>query len=473
MASRVPWLGAGASFVLGITGWASETPPDEASALFGTTELSVHIGSTGEMAGQAGLPSELFENIDPGPTSGERTAPVPEPKPGTPTDASPRARGPDASSLADFPRQEEAAPRLRSAPAADGPDEQLAWLIAESGSEEWQAPTQLAETRARVLTEAEDEPAPPSAGAAPTVEVRIGSHGEYERVVFQWPEGVEYDVAQRAEQVTVVFSRAGRIDLSQLPVGPGERVVGVSAAGGEVTDKVVLRVVPEASIRTVSLDDDRIVAIDVYAEAAAQSTPSPAPQPERDAIQALMEALEQRDEVIENLLVRVEQLERRLTLSSDDLDQVVAGGAGAGALGSAPPAPAAAQPPIAAPDVAPEPPAATAQQAPRAGASQGGEPASNAQGAPGEFDVAEEDIDRALERTLVQTGALLLPFGQAEVEPYFSYTRQEDNVPALFFDGGGLGVSEREASTEGRGRRDLDRTADCFSAERICWIRKC
>src|SRR5918996_4442543 len=94
IAPRVPWLGAGLSFILGITGWASETPPDEASALFGTTELSVHMGSTGEMAGPAGLPSELYGNVHAGAASGERATPLAggELKPGAPTDDSPRAR---------------------------------------------------------------------------------------------------------------------------------------------------------------------------------------------------------------------------------------------------------------------------------------------------------------------------------------------------------------------------------------------
>jgi hypothetical protein len=45
--------------------------------------------------------------------------------------------------------------------------------------------------------------------------------------------------------------------------------------------------------------------------------------------------------------------------------------------------------------------------------------------------VVEEEIDRALERTLVQTGVLLLPMGQAEVEPFLSYTRRETDAPAL------------------------------------------
>jgi hypothetical protein len=89
--------------------------------------------------------------------------------------------------------------------------------------------------------------------------------------------------------------------------------------------------------------------------------------------------------------------------------------------------------------------AQTPSSAEQAAASQAqGDAATNAPAKPGEFDVVEEEIDRALERTLVQTGALLLPFGQAEVEPYFSYTRREDNAPALFLDNGIPGLANQE-----------------------------
>ena len=43
----------------------------------------------------------------------------------------------------------------------------------------------------------------------------------------------------------------------------------------------------------------------------------------------------------------------------------------------------------------------------------------------------EEEAERALERTLSAQGALLLPYGQVQVEPSFSYTRRHVNVPVL------------------------------------------
>jgi hypothetical protein len=53
------------------------------------------------------------------------------------------------------------------------------------------------------------------------------------------------------------------------------------------------------------------------------------------------------------------------------------------------------------------------------------------QAAPGQFEVDEEAAERALERTLVVTGALLLPFGQADIQASFAYTRSQEDVPTF------------------------------------------
>ncbi len=47
----------------------------------------------------------------------------------------------------------------------------------------------------------------------------------------------------------------------------------------------------------------------------------------------------------------------------------------------------------------------------------------------GSFEVDEIAAERALERTLVQSGALLLPFGQGEIQPFVTYTRRESTLP--------------------------------------------
>lgn len=55
--------------------------------------------------------------------------------------------------------------------------------------------------------------------------------------------------------------------------------------------------------------------------------------------------------------------------------------------------------------------------------------------AAGQFTVDKDAAERALERTLVEAGALLLPFGQAEVAGGFTYTRSERDIPVFFTEG--------------------------------------
>jgi hypothetical protein len=64
--------------------------------------------------------------------------------------------------------------------------------------------------------------------------------------------------------------------------------------------------------------------------------------------------------------------------------------------------------------------------------------------APGAVEVDEEAAERALERTLTAGGALLLPFGQAEFEPVFNYTRRENDVPAAVIGAAGIGATGDE-----------------------------
>jgi hypothetical protein len=117
----------------------------------------------------------------------------------------------------------------------------------------------------------------------------------------------------------------------------------------------------------------------------------------------LRRAIELRDLVIKDRIARVEQLERsRATTPAEGLPGVATEAA------LAVPAPGDTRPP--------ELPNGTqTAQVP-------------APVAPGQFVVDEEAIDRALERALVQTGALLLRPGTAEIDPSFRYARREGDA---------------------------------------------
>jgi hypothetical protein len=152
-----------------------------------------------------------------------------------------------------------------------------------------------------------------------------------------------------------------------------------------------------------------------------------------DAIEALQRELRARDSVIADLLQRVEQLERRSVLTDAQLDQAVAG--------AAPPRPgigfASGDPADDAPETAPKPEAPSAEQVAAANQASAAPPA-----APGQFEVDQDASDRALERTLVEQGVLLLPWGQAQIEPSFSYTRDVTDTPTFVTENGTTFVGE-------------------------------
>ena len=220
--------------------------------------------------------------------------------------------------------------------------------------------------------------------------------------------------------------------------------------------------------------------------AVAQSLVPPAPDPKQDSIRELRRELEQRDAVIASLLARVEQLERTVALSRGDLDRIIAGGAGPSPGGGTRPVP---QPGAQAVAAAVEPsasessptrsdPAGTGQQAApvsqdQGAAQQGGpkrqETAQAEAPAPGQFEVDEEAAERALDFTLVEEGALLLPFGRAEVTPSFTYTRRTDDFPVVV----NLDQSARRAGGAAERVRVLAESAGRVSLEFPARARGC
>jgi hypothetical protein len=73
---------------------------------------------------------------------------------------------------------------------------------------------------------------------------------------------------------------------------------------------------------------------------------------------------------------------------------------------------------------------------------------SQAPAAPGQPEADKKTAERALERTLVSTGALLLPLGQADIEPGFSYIRSEQRAPVVFTSGGASVIAEQQVNSD-------------------------
>jgi hypothetical protein len=161
-----------------------------------------------------------------------------------------------------------------------------------------------------------------------------------------------------------------------------------------------------------------VVAEPQRGEAASDSHPT---------IEQLLRRLEERDALIADLQRRVGELERQTATPAYR-------------------APPVNQQPVAAkpvPSVLPV--ASSAEQEPSTQAEEAPAVESGAaQAVPGQFEVDEEAAERALERTLVVTGALLLPFGEAEIEPSFAYIRSQEDAPTFFFEQGRQIIASQE-----------------------------
>ncbi|MBC6980523.1 transporter [Caulobacter sp. 17J80-11] len=188
-------------------------------------------------------------------------------------------------------------------------------------------------------------------------------------------------------------------------------------------------------------------------------TQAQAPSP---SAEELKHQLDERDAVIADLLRRVEALERA---AGQARAQGTPGGVANVAAAPVPPAssssaaqvaqaaPAAPSPaapgnvvaaaaPVAAPpNTQPGAPAPQNTQT-----AQGGTPPPS--GAPGQFAVDEEAAERALERTLVATGALLLPANSFEVQPSVQYGWLEADAPVLVTQDGVDAIGQQRVRTE-------------------------
>lgn len=149
--------------------------------------------------------------------------------------------------------------------------------------------------------------------------------------------------------------------------------------------------------------------------AAANSQPS---------VRELQREIRRRDALIENLARRVAALEKQVQSNRRIGPSAKSGPAVTRAVATAPVAavPAAETVSFSAEQTAQAPPP------PVAPAPGGTTPPP----APGQFEVTPEAAERALERTLVATGNLVVPSGFAEIEPLFSYTRRENSAQVLF-----------------------------------------
>lgn len=156
------------------------------------------------------------------------------------------------------------------------------------------SPVLLAQTEPQTNTPPIGRPvaAPPQPAAAPPVSpapartdgsavpLRAGEHPTYTRLVFDWPQRVEFDVTTEGEQATIRFASRQPIDLGRLPQFPPRSVRNLAwRAQGD--GSVVSFAIPEgASIKSWRNGTKVVIDITPSAEpksASAEAAPAPKP----------------------------------------------------------------------------------------------------------------------------------------------------------------------------------------------------
>lgn len=82
-----------------------------------------------------------------------------------------------------------------------------------------------------------------------TIRVRTGEHDAYTRLVFDWPENVEYTFNQTGGLVTVQFKRAANLNLAQILQSPPRFVGQVKSTSDDENVQIAIAVAATSSAR--------------------------------------------------------------------------------------------------------------------------------------------------------------------------------------------------------------------------------
>ncbi len=127
---------------------------------------------------------------------------------------------------------------------------------------------------------AESEPVPPP--KLPVVRVRTGEHPGFSRIVFDWPNRVDYQVRRSGATASITFDQPARVDLRRLDRRPLRYVKSGSSQSSGGTATVVLDV-PEGSKARHFRIGPRVVIDVLGSDAGAAKTPVP---PDAETVEA-------------------------------------------------------------------------------------------------------------------------------------------------------------------------------------------
>ncbi len=292
--------------------------------------------------------------------------------------------------------------------------------------------SQIALTKPRAYSEgsiqlaAYDLGSSPSAEDAPiTAKVRHVRRHERERVIFEFDAPVQHVMHLDRDQLIIWFDHDGRFELERIRTNADDHLRHLEAVGGDVTRWVTLLLAPDSRYWSVVEQEGRRLIINM-------ASPSDTAGPKQDGMPTAE---------IESLVALPSAPQsdgwtpRRRTTPRPEPTAVKHDATVKESSGGQPGVtrkPMAPTSHVAVHQAVPKGEGVGSQKKPAVLAKAEPAPSPSLQtAAPGQFDVDEQALDRALERTLTREGAVLLPFGTVEIEPSISYVRREFDAPTL------------------------------------------
>lgn len=273
-----------------------------------------------------------------------------------------------------------------------------------------------------------------SSGTVPVAKASYARRAGVESLTLDLAAPVGHVAQRDGDQLIIWFDQPQRFDLDALSDRSVSRLVGARAPAEGGSRWLVLDLVPGSRVQSETVDDQRLV-ISIRgkddqpaAVTASPTTKTAAPAKEKQG-PSVSNAVAAED--VANTAGAVSASASAKTKTHSDDRAGVAAASTTAAPRSAQPRQliptaksAAAKAPVAPAVATPVPPKSAPARAKDA-------PAVRNASLPGQFEVDETALDRALERTLTREGAVLLPFGMVELEPSFSYVRREFGAPTL------------------------------------------
>ena len=243
----------------------------------------------------------------------------------------------------------------------------------------------------------------------PAIKPRYEQSSDEDRVIFDFAGPVYHSTRLVGDQVIIWFDRPVVVDVDALRGQGQSRLLSATAAGRGASQWVVLDVRPGSSVRSLTTDDHVVViTIEGTSDAAPSAAEGVATGKKTWSPRKRQSSETEQTAEVRSVIGPADTPPDR-SASGTIVDGVVT--------------------PVPTPSSRPST-QTTGQSGPdqeTASASRnmtrGDDPL------PGQFDIDEDALDRALERTLTRVGALLLPAGMAEIEPSFGYLRRESRAP--------------------------------------------